>query len=171
MLEFVDDYRKLTRLPAPNFELTRINEIFTDILSLNKAEIDNRNILAEIKNDSQHINVKCDKKLIEQIIINLFSNSFYALKNTKNPTIKMVAEATDKRIFIHFSDNGSGIEKEKLQRIFIPFYTTKQRGSGIGLSLSKNIMQMHQGTLSVVSKPDVETTFTLNFPNHAFQDS
>jgi len=115
--------------------------------------------------------VKCDKKLIEQIIINLFSNSFYALKNTKNPTIKMVAEATDKRIFIHFSDNGSGIEKEKLQRIFIPFYTTKQRGSGIGLSLSKNIMQMHQGTLSVVSKPDVETTFTLNFPNHAFQDS
>jgi two-component system nitrogen regulation sensor histidine kinase NtrY len=171
MLEFVDDYRKLTRLPAPNFELTRINEIFTDILSLNKAEIDNRNILAEIKNDSQHINVKCDKKLIEQIIINLFSNSFYALKNTKNPTIKMVAEATDKRIFIHFSDNGSGIEKEKLQRIFIPFYTTKQRGSGIGLSLSKNIMQMHQGTLSVVSNPDVETTFTLNFPNHAFQDS
>ena len=66
-------------------------------------------------------NVKCDKKLIEQIIINLFSNSFYALKNTKNPTIKMVAEATDKRIFIHFSDNGSGIEKEKLHGYLFRF--------------------------------------------------
>ena len=171
MLEFVDDYRKLTRLPAPNFELISVNEIFNNILNLNKSEIEKRNITAEIKSNSQHINVKCDKKLIEQVIINLFSNSFAVLKGVKNPTIHMVAEATDKRIFIHFSDNGSGIEKEKLQRIFIPFYTTKQRGSGIGLSLSKNIMQMHQGTLSVNSEPDVETTFTLNFPNHAFQDT
>lgn len=171
MLEFVDDYRKLTRLPAPNFEIISVNELFTDILNLNKSEIEKRGIQAEIKSKSQHINIKCDKKLIEQIIINLFSNSFHALADTEKPIIHLFAEATDKRIFIHFSDNGSGIEKDKMERIFIPFYTTRQRGSGIGLSLSKNIMQMHQGTISVNSDPDVETTFTLNFPNHAFQDS
>jgi nitrogen fixation/metabolism regulation signal transduction histidine kinase len=170
MLEFVNDYRKLTRIPAPNFELISANDLFNDILNLNKAELDKRGIKAGIKSNSQHIYIRCDQKLIEQIIINLFSNSFHALKNTENPEIHLFAEATDKRIFLHFSDNGAGIEKEKQERIFIPFYTTKQRGSGIGLSLSKNIMQMHQGTISVSSERDVETTFTLNFPNHAYNE-
>ena len=170
MLHFVNDYRKLTRLPAPNFELVSVSELFEDILQLQKAELKNRNITAAIKSGSQHIYLKCDKTLIEQVIINLFSNSFYALAKTEKPTINLVAEVTDKRIFIHFSDNGHGIEKAKMESIFIPFYTTRQKGSGIGLSLSKNIMQLHQGTISVSSVPKVETTFTLNFPNQAYSE-
>ena len=170
MLHFVNDYRRLTRLPAPNFELVSIPDLFEDILQLQKAELEKRNIKAEVKSSSQHIYLRCDKTLLEQIIINLFSNSFYALAETPSPTINLVAEVTDKRIFIHFTDNGHGIEKGKAERIFIPFYTTRQKGSGIGLSLSKNIMQLHQGGISVSSVPNIETTFTLNFPNHAYAE-
>ena len=169
MLEFVHDYRKLTRIPAPTFEMIRISELFEDTLRLMQSDLEKRNIDAHVDHQSQHIFLKCDIKLIEQIIINLFTNSFHALKKTEKPVIELSAEATDKRIFIRFRDNGSGIEKEKMERIFIPFYSTKSEGSGIGLSLSKNIMQLHQGTITVNSEPDIETVFTLNFPNHAFE--
>ena len=169
MLEFVNDYRKLTRIPAPTFEMIRVSELFDNILFLFKTELAKLNIEASIDQQSQHIFVKCDIKLIEQVVINLFRNSFHALKNAEHPRINLSAEATDKRIFIRFSDNGAGIEKDKMERIFIPFYSTKSDGSGIGLSLSKNIMQLHQGTITVHSVPNEETTFTLNFPNHAFK--
>jgi len=169
MLDFVNDYRKLTKIPAPNFEMIRVTEIFEDILLLMKADLERRNIKATIGKDSQHLHLKCDKTLVEQIIINLFSNSFYALKNTVNPEIKLNAFATEETITLSFTDNGSGIEKEKLERIFIPFYSTKEEGSGIGLALSKNIMQLHQGNLKVNSIPNKETTFNLIFLNHAYR--
>ena len=170
MLTFVSDYRKLTRIPAPNFEIIAVADLLDDVTRLMKPELEKRHIDLHIAKNSHYLQIKCDKTLIEQVIINLFSNSFHALKKTDSPKIKISAEATEKQIALHFSDNGSGIEPDKKERIFIPFYSTKEHGSGIGLALSKNIMQVHQGNLTVQSIPDKETVFSLIFVNHSYQE-
>lgn len=166
MLEFVNDYRKLTKIPAPTFEVVKVCEMFEDIQSLMKSEMEKRNIHFDIQCNNKNLVVRCDRKLIEQVLINLMTNSFAALKEVENPTIKVNAEVNERRIILNVVDNGAGIDKDKLERIFIPFYSTKRDGTGIGLSLSKNIMKIHQGTITVTSKPGAETSFSLSFPNH-----
>lgn len=165
MLEFVNDYRKLTKIPAPTFEWVKVCDMFDDIRSLMKSEVENRKIKLDIQCKNKNLVVRCDRKLIEQVIINLLTNSFAAVRYANDPSIKLDAEVTEKRIILNVTDNGSGIEKEKMERIFIPFYSTKRDGTGIGLSLSKNIMKIHHGSISVSSVPNSETTFALSFPN------
>ncbi|NVK27632.1 MAG: GHKL domain-containing protein [Flavobacteriia bacterium] len=166
MLEFVNDYRKLTKIPAPSFELVKVCDMFEDIEALLKGELQKRGISFDMQCSNRNLAIRCDRKLIEQVLINLMTNSFAALRDVENPTIRVNADVSEKRIALNVSDNGSGIEKDKLQRIFIPFYSTKRDGTGIGLSLSKNIMKIHHGTITVTSTPDVETRFSLSFPNH-----
>lgn len=166
MLDFVNDYRRLTKIPAPTFEIVRVCEMFEDIQSLMRSELDKRGIVFDIQCSNKNLSIRCDRKLIEQVVINLMTNSFAALKEVNHPHIKVDATVDDKRITIHVRDNGTGVEKEKLERIFIPFYSTKRDGTGIGLSLSKNIMKLHHGSITVSSQPEVETKFSLTFPNH-----
>lgn len=170
MLEFVNDYRKLTKIPAPTFEIVRVCDLFGDIHSLLQSEAERRGITMDVHCKNKNLVIKCDRKLIEQVMINLITNSFAALKNTDNPVIRLHNIVTENRIILHVTDNGAGVEKEKLERIFIPFYSTKRDGTGIGLSLSKNIMKIHQGNITVQSSPDIETTFALVFPNHALSN-
>ena len=106
-----------------------------------------------------------DSKLLEQVCINLVNNSIHALEKSKQPTIKISCTIDMDKTLIKFTDNGKGIEDEIKNQIFIPFYTTKKNGSGIGLSLSKNIMKKHGGNLLVHSIPGEQTTFTLRFKN------
>ena len=103
-----------------------------------------------------------DQELIEQVIINLIKNAIEAVSETENPIIQLIAHY-DAAVKIEVIDNGPGIIREALESIFVPFYTTKRTGSGIGLSLSRQIMQMHNGTLTVESEPGVKTIFTLRF--------
>lgn len=167
MLDFVNDYRKLTKIPAPTFEMVRVCEMFEDIQALMKSETERRGIQFDIQCNNRNLIVRCDRKLIEQVLINLLTNCFAAVQGVREPIIRMSASVTEKRIILNVTDNGTGIEKEKIDRIFIPFYSTKRDGTGIGLSLSKNIMKIHNGSITVTSKPDSETTFSLSFPNHA----
>lgn len=171
MLEFVNDYRKLTKIPAPTFEVIRVCDLFRDIHSLLKSEVEQRNISMEVVCKNKNLVIRCDRKLIEQVMINLITNSMAALKNTDAPVIRLDNIVTENRVILNVTDNGSGVEKEKLERIFIPFYSTKRDGTGIGLSLSKNIMKIHQGKITVQSSPDIETTFSLVFPNHAMSNA
>lgn len=166
MLEFVNDYRRLTKIPAPTFELVKVCDLFDDIRALMKSELESRGIDLDLQCSNRNLAIRCDRKLIEQVLINLMTNSFAALQSVEKPTIRFSSEVNEKRIALLVRDNGGGIEKEKLQRIFIPFYSTKRDGTGIGLSLSKNIMKTHNGSISVTSTPGVDTTFTLSFPNH-----
>jgi signal transduction histidine kinase len=106
-----------------------------------------------------------DSKLIEQVVINLINNSIHALKGRKDPFIKLSCIVEDENTFIIVSDNGSGIEEKIMNQIFIPFYTTKKDGSGIGLSLSKSILKKHGGNLLVASEVGKYTTFSLVFKN------
>lgn len=106
-----------------------------------------------------------DSKLIEQVLINLINNSIHALQGRNNPTIKISCTVENDKTILILSDNGKGIEEEILNQVFIPFFTTKKNGSGIGLSLSKNILKKHGGNLLVNSEPGAYTTFSLVFKN------
>ena len=104
-----------------------------------------------------------DIELIEQVLINLLKNAIEALHETENATLSLAGRYDETSVLIEIEDNGPGIIKEALEHIFVPFYTTKRTGSGIGLSLSRQIMQMHNGSITVESEPDVRTIFTLRF--------
>ena len=93
----------------------------------------------------------------------MLKNAIEALSETEKPTLQLIGRYHENSVKIEVIDNGSGIIKEALEHIFVPFYTTKRSGSGIGLSLSRQIMQMHNGSITVESEPDVKTTFTLRF--------
>ncbi len=164
LIHFVESYRKLTRIPQPNFQMIPVKKLFDNVLHLTEVESRNRKIkiISDVKPISLH--VIADQELIEQVLINLVRNSFDAFSNTKNPKLSLLSDLDERgRVLIRVSDNGSGIEPEAQEKIFIPFFTTKKTGSGIGLSLSRQIMRQHGGSINVTSKPDVETTFRLTF--------
>jgi signal transduction histidine kinase len=105
-----------------------------------------------------------DEKLLTQVMLNLLNNSMDALRKSRQKTIKvLISEGQTGKLKISVIDNGSGIAPEEIDKIFIPFYTTKENGSGIGLSLSRQIMRLHKGSITVISKPGENTTVVLSF--------
>ena len=119
----------------------------------------------EILLNNPSLEIQADKHLIEQVIINLLKNSIEALVNTENKIIKILSEGTESIQAIRVTDNGCGIEDEHMDEVFIPFFSTKESGSGIGLTLSKQIMQLHGGNIIAESRPGEETVFSLIFYN------
>ncbi|MEA3461702.1 MAG: ATP-binding protein, partial [Bacteroidota bacterium] len=117
----------------------------------------------KLKVSPEDLELMADEKLIEQTLINLVKNSIYALEGVKKPVIHCRALKTGSHITIEVSDNGRGVPGEILDTIFTPFFTTRKGGSGIGLSLARQVMQMHNGTINVTSPEGKNTTFTLNF--------
>jgi len=111
----------------------------------------------------EDLTIEADFAQIEQILINLIKNSFEALTDNSKGTIQLKAFCTDESAIIQVEDDGSGISSDIIEDIFVPFYTTKKSGSGIGLSLSKQIMQNHNGTISVNSTTEKGSVFTLRF--------
>ena len=164
LLHFVNTYRNLTRIPKPNFRIIRISDIFHHVESLLEKELNQKNISLMLSVEPASLEVSMDEQLIEQVLINLIRNSMHALEGRENPQIKLKAFYNKRgRPTIQLYDNGVGILKEVIDKIFIPFFTTKPSGSGIGLSLSRQILKLHAGTISAQSIPDQETTFTLTF--------
>ncbi len=164
LLHFVNTYRNLTRIPKPNFKITKVKDLFKNILLLMDEEIKRIGIAFDVSIEPEDLEVSADEELIEQVLINLIKNSIHALEGRKEGRIIMKAILNKRgRVIMQVIDNGQGIIKEVLDKIFIPFFTTKQRGSGIGLSLSRQILRLHGGTISAHSEPEKETVFTLTF--------
>jgi nitrogen fixation/metabolism regulation signal transduction histidine kinase len=164
LLEFVENYRKLTRIPKPNFSVIPVVDIFERILSLHQAQLSEKKIELIMDVHPENLDVTADSTLLDQVLINLLKNAVEAVENITAPRIAMKAFITPVgRPVIQVEDNGPGIEKETLENIFIPFYTTKSNGSGIGLSLSRQIMRLHNGSLTVQSTPHQKTIFILRF--------
>jgi len=109
------------------------------------------------------LEITADEKLIEQVLINLIKNSIYALEERVKPKITLIATSTKDNIYISVKDNGRGIPEGVIDDIFVPFYTTREKGTGIGLSLSRQIMRLHGGNITVSSIPDKETVFVMRF--------
>jgi nitrogen fixation/metabolism regulation signal transduction histidine kinase len=164
LLNFVEIYRNLTRIPKPNFRYFSVSELFDRSLELLQPKISQYNILIRIKIFPQDLKILADPDLIDQVVINLLLNAVDAIKEVPEPQITIVASTNlNNRTTIEFADNGKGIKQDILDKIFMPFFTSKKTGSGIGLSLSRQIMQMHKGSISVRSKPDEGALFTLVF--------
>lgn len=164
LLHFVDDYRNLTRIPTPNFQTVRIVELFGRISKLFADRFQLRRIKCSAVVEPQQLELTADPDLIEQVIINLVMNSMGAFTDVPSPEIRLTARNDNRGgILIQVADNGQGIPEELQEKIFIPFFTTRKEGSGIGLSLSRQIMRAHKGSITVSSMPGEETMFTLRF--------
>ena len=170
LLQFVENYRKLQRISKPLFEDVRIGDLVADLQHLYPDSI----FHYEIENEDQRLLM--DRSQIEQVLINLLKNAQEAVENRVNdeaesaqnqiPYVRLTTHlSSNKRDFIiSITDNGKGILPEVMERIFVPFFTTKTSGSGIGLSICKQIVTLHGGTITASSKPDDKTTFSVVLP-------
>jgi nitrogen fixation/metabolism regulation signal transduction histidine kinase len=163
LIEFVEKYRDLSKLPTPTFTEIPVNELLNGLQILFREELDGSGIDFSITEAPDDLHLSADRKLVEQVLINLVRNGMDALKERKDGKIGIHAECIDNSVVIRVSDNGPGIPEELADQVFIPFFTTKENGSGIGLSLSRQIMRLHQGTIEIKSTPGMETTVSLIF--------
>lgn len=162
LLHFVENYRKLTKIPKPVMEDVSIQFFLTSIEKLMITELNRKNISFHVS--SEDAAFRADPILIEQVLINLIANSIHAVANVADPRIEVKGYSNEHNAIIEVTDNGKGIHPKELSEIFIPFFTTKKEGSGIGLSLSKQIMSLHGGSVKVQSELNAGTSFFLHFP-------
>lgn len=160
LLQFVENYRKLQRISKPLFEDVRIGDLVADLQHLYPDSI----FHYEIENEDQIVQI--DRSQIEQVLINLLKNAQEAVENEEIPYIRFTTHLSSnmRDFIISITDNGKGILPEVMERIFVPFFTTKTSGSGIGLSICKQIVTLHGGTITASSKPDDKTTFSVVLP-------
>ena len=164
LMLFVESYRKLTRLPKPDKIVFKVEDLVTRIKVLYSSLENSEKVKLNISVNPPEMELLADENQISQVLINLAKNALQA--NEKNPEGKIqisVSYNTDRRPEICVTDNGPGIPDEILEQIFVPFFTTRENGSGIGLSLSRQIMRLHGGSLQVRSVPNKETVFCLRF--------
>lgn len=165
LIKFVSDFRNMTRIKLPELEVTRVDGILQHVSMLLKPDFEKHQIKTNISVQPE-LTINIDKEQIEQVIINVVKNAVQALaadeKGDKSLTITAMNTSSG-GAFISIVDNGVGIEEEALKKIFIPFFTTKKSGSGIGLSLSKQIMRNHGGNISAKSQIGEGTEFLLKF--------
>jgi nitrogen fixation/metabolism regulation signal transduction histidine kinase len=162
MLEFVHKFRSLTAIPSLNLSPVKVKELLEGVSQLFAYEIESHHIELTMLVDPESLCIKADKQLLEQVLINLVTNSVHALTEKTGKKIKLTAftDYTGK-VWIQVTDNGKGINEDIRDKVFVPFFTTKEKGSGIGLSLSRQIMRMHNGKLVFKSVPHRETVFSM----------
>ncbi len=164
LLHFVEAYRGLTRIPTPDFTKFSVLELLERVNQLLQTEISEKKIECQIEVIPKDLELIADSELIEQIVINILKNAIQAIGEQPNGKIDLSSKIDDRgHIIIQVTDNGPGIPKDVQDNIFIPFFTTKEEGSGIGLSLSRQIMRLHRGSISMQSEPNQATIFTLRF--------
>jgi two-component system nitrogen regulation sensor histidine kinase NtrY len=161
LISFVDKYRSITKLPVPVISRLPVAQLFNNVELLFKETIESYKIKFNKEIIPDNLHISADKKLMEQVLINLLKNSLDALKDNEKGVINIRAYAEHNNVNIQVIDNGPGIPDEVMENIFIPFYTTKEKGTGIGLSISRQIIRMHKGKLSVRSVPNKNTTVTI----------
>jgi len=164
LLNFMEIYRNLTRIPKPNFKHIPVFDLFQNVEQLFAVQLKENDIRFSCKIVPESLHLTADPDLLEQVLINLVLNAIQALKGSENPEIKIVARFNrNNRVIIEIADNGKGIKPDLLDKIFMPFFTSKKEGSGIGLSLSRQIMHMHKGSIQVKSITKKGSVFTLIF--------
>jgi nitrogen fixation/metabolism regulation signal transduction histidine kinase len=164
LIHFVKEFRSLTSIPKPKPVQLEVRSLLEELTMLHKRDLADRNIQLHMSVYPEDLSITADKNMVEQVLINLLRNAMQAFDDQQDKTIEIRAFVNEKsRPVIAVKDNGTGIEPEAMEKIFIPFFTTKKTGSGIGLSLSRQLMRQHQGTLSVNSTVGVGTEFFMRF--------
>ncbi|MFC2134843.1 PAS domain-containing sensor histidine kinase [Bacteroidota bacterium] len=164
LIHFVDNYRNLTKIPKPNFQIFQLKTLLERVNKLMQHELIKNKIKLKISVDPQTLELTADPEMVEQVLLNLIINAMKALHETPDPEIVIIAFINERgKVAIRVIDNGPGISEDIQEKIFIPFFSTKKDGSGIGLSLSRQILRAHGGSIRVNSIPGKETVFTLRF--------
>jgi Signal transduction histidine kinase len=164
LLKFAETYRNLNKITRLNVKKFYVRDLFGNLHQLMQPTLAQKNIELEIILRDTEVSFEADHSLIEQVLINLIVNAIEAVKDQQHPKIILSAEATSiKKVVIKVADNGTGMPEELLDKIFIPFFSTKKSGSGIGLSLCKQIVMLHKGTIQVQSVEGKGTVFLLQF--------
>lgn len=158
LVEFVDNYKKLTHIPQPNYASFEARELMSDVENLLTAN----GIKFSISFGADNIPFHADRGQLEQVLINLIKNAWEASSEKEVPEVEVnISKNEYQHPVITVSDNGYGIAEEQLDKIFIPFFSTKKDGSGIGLSICRQIVSAHGGTITVISEADKGTRFTV----------
>lgn len=164
LMRFVQAYRHVTIIPKPQFRVFPVRELIDRVEDLMRDRLCRRNITLLIRIEPETLELTADPDLIEQVLINLLLNAMDALNSQEDPRIEITAGINEYgRVRIGIADNGPGIEPQALEKIFIPFFSTKKEGSGIGLSFSRQVMRLHHGTIHAQSLPGRQTLFSLRF--------
>lgn len=164
LLKFAKTYRSLNKITKLNLEKIAVSELFENIKNLMKPSLDEKNIDLSFEMESTGLQIEMDTYLIEQVLINLILNSVEACSRSDNPKIRLSSKKDTKgNAIIKITDNGKGIPNEIIDDIFVPFFTTKKNGSGIGLSLCKQIMLLHKGKIQVYTIEGKGTAISLVF--------
>ncbi len=164
LMKFARTYRSLNKITHLNLHRIKVDELFHSIDSLMSPSLEAKGVLIDFEIDPSDLEIEIDSYLIEQVLINLILNSVDACKKIEGPTIKILAnKSLNGNTIIKVTDNGSGIPEEIMDTIFVPFFSTKKNGSGIGLSLCKQIMLLHQGKIQFQSIEGQGTTISLVF--------
>ncbi|MDH3891350.1 MAG: ATP-binding protein [candidate division Zixibacteria bacterium] len=164
LTQFVDAYRDLTHLPKPEYLNFPLGELLDRVAQLIKSQLAEQGVEFDCTVHPDNLQLVADPQLVEQALINLVLNAIQAAGGRDGARVDIEAGIDDRgRAVIHVSDNGPGIVPDALEKIFVPFYTTRKGGSGIGLSLARQIMRLHRGDLFVMSTPEVHTRFTMRF--------
>ncbi|MDW3647185.1 MAG: HAMP domain-containing sensor histidine kinase [Bacteroidia bacterium] len=164
LMKFAKTYRGLNKIGEPNLKLVPIYPLLENICNLLQPSLDKKNVDLELEIDNPDLKVEIDAYLIEQVLINLLLNAIEACKDVEEPKVKILVEKnTHGKTIIKVADNGNGIPEEIVDKIFIPFFSTKKNGSGIGLSLCKQIMLMHKGRIQLNTREGKGTVISLLF--------
>ncbi len=153
---FTQSYRKLTKIPTPHFVKVSLTTQIHRVVELLKNEINGIELSISV---SDNLTILADSELLDQVLINLLKNAIEAMEETSDPKLTIRCHNPE---LISIADNGPGIPEDKLEQIFIPFFTTKKNGSGIGLALSQQIMHLHKGKIDVKSEPGLGTIFRIH---------
>ena len=164
LLRFAETFRNLNKITKPNLKKIYVRNLFENLYQLMQPTLDQKNIEMDIVLKDTGLIVEADTSLIEQVLINLVVNAMEAVKEKPEARIVLSASTSGKqRVLIKVADNGIGMPEDVMENIFIPFFSTRKNGSGIGLSLCKQIMMLHKGNIQVQSKEEEGSVFTLQF--------
>jgi len=164
LAKFISNYRQFSRIPEPEKKEIRVSEMLDEITGLHRARCEEKGIACSIRTGPENLVVLADDVQLKQVLINLVKNAMEAVTDIKKPRLEITVKRILHQVSVEVSDNGKGIRADILEKIFVPFYSTKADGSGIGLSLSKQIIRKHGGQISVKSEPGKGSTFIVSLP-------
>jgi signal transduction histidine kinase len=164
LLKFAETYRSLNKITTLSLEKVYLKDLFFNLQRLMQPTLLQKKIDLEILLKDPEISLQADPNLLDQVLINLVVNAIEAVKDSPEPKIVLSANfSSDNKVVVKVADNGNGMSKEVQEKIFIPFFSTKKQGSGIGLSLCKQIIMLHKGSIQVQSVEGAGTQFLLQF--------
>ncbi len=164
LLKFAQTYRNLNKITRLSLKKLYVRELFANLHQLMQPTLEQKNIDLEIILRETDLAFEADPSLMEQVLINLIVNAIEAVKEQEHPRIILSAETAGKKVILKVADNGVGMPEELIDKIFIPFFSTKKSGSGIGLSLCKQIVMLHKGNIQVQSIEGKGSVFSIQFP-------